>query len=84
MHTLLCRSSRCKVCRVSTEQGVLWGFCCGTSGKALSFPGHLCCTWTRLFQRSLKTESMHLPQKGAIVLLGTSSHTDCFLRPQVG
>lgn len=38
MHTLLCRSSRCKVCRVSTERGVLWGFCCGTLGKATLLP----------------------------------------------
>lgn len=52
-------------------------------GQAPSFSGHLCCKWTRVFQRSLKPESMHLPQEGAIVI-GTAYHADCFPRPRVG
>lgn len=47
-------------CEKSTGLGVLspgfqFGFCCVTLGKLLSLSGHLCCKWTRLFQRSLKT-----------------------------
>lgn len=56
---------------------------CEDLGQASSFSGLLCCKWTRVFQRSLKTDSVFLPQKGVIVL-GTAYHADCFLRPQVG
>lgn len=52
-------------------------------GQASSFSGLLCCKWTRVFQRSPKTDSVFLPQKGVIVLR-TAFHADCFLRPQVG
>lgn len=52
-------------------------------GQAPSLSGRLCCKGTSIFQRSLKTDSMHLPQKGFIVL-GTAYHADRFLRPRVG
>lgn len=51
---------RCENGGMSTGLGILspgfqFGFCSVTVGKSLSLSGHLCCKWTRLFQRSLKT-----------------------------
>lgn len=45
-----------------------WAESCVASAVRPSFSGHLCRKWTRAFQRSLKTDSVHLPQKGVVVL----------------
>lgn len=73
----------CANVQMSSRQSVLsCRFCCGTWAR---HPHSLASLLQvdKLSQRSLKTGSMHLPQKGVIVL-GTAYHADCFLRPQVG
>lgn len=59
--------------------GFQFWFCCVTLGKSPSLSGYLCCKWTRLFQRSLKTViPCTCPRMGAI-LLGAPYHPTLLL-----